>query len=118
MQELSDSCFIGTGTGTDAVVVNITLNFVMLTAFLFSSISSKAPIRVSVYNPEWDHKKWSEYPNLRNIELLLRRVGDVQWQSALNPSGNRIYFSKRPPKVEFHSFIMLFSCRAFRVRTE
>ncbi len=61
--------------------------------------SSKAPVRVTVSNPEWDTKKWSEYANLVYIELLFRRIGEVAWHSALNPAGARIYLSKDVPEV-------------------
>ncbi len=69
--------------------------------FIFSSDD---PVPVTIINPSWDYMKWSEYPNLSNIELLFRRVGDVDWLSALDPSGNRIYPAKAPPEVlEFTS---------------
>jgi hypothetical protein len=61
--------------------------------------SSKAPVRVTVSNPEWDTKKWSEYANLVYIELMFRRIGDVTWHSALTPAGARIYISKNVPEV-------------------
>jgi hypothetical protein len=54
---------------------------------------------VSISNPEWDFAKWSEYPNLQGIELLYRRVGDSEWQHALNADSARIAFDTVVPEV-------------------
>ena len=61
--------------------------------------SSKEPVTVSVENPEWDVLRWSQYKNLHSIELLFRRIGDLEWNSALNPTGGRIYIPIRVPEV-------------------
>ena len=57
------------------------------------------PVEVVVYNPAWDTTKWSEYPNLSHIQLMYRRVGDVEWRSALDQALNRIIFSTTVPAV-------------------
>ena len=75
----------------------------------FFFFSSDDPVTVTVINPSWDYMKWSEYPNLSNIELLFRRVGDVEWLSALDPSGNRIYPAKSPPEVLDFALISLYA---------
>jgi hypothetical protein len=54
---------------------------------------------VTVNNPEFDVKRWAAYPNLKFIELLFRRVGEVEWHSALSPTGARIYIQTRVPEV-------------------
>ena len=54
---------------------------------------------MSVENPEWDTISWAAYKNLNNIELLFRRVDDLEWHSALNPTGGRIYIPIRVPTV-------------------
>ncbi len=66
------------------------------TEFIFSP---NALVEVTIYNPAWDTAKWSEYPNLSFIRLLYRRVGDVEWRSALDQTFNRIFFSKTVPTV-------------------
>ena len=61
--------------------------------------SPDAPVQVYIYNPEWDTAKWSEYSNLDNIQLLWRRVGDVDWHNALDETLNRVYFATSVPAV-------------------
>ena len=57
---------------------------------------------VNIYNPQWDYVKWSEYPNLNNILLWYRRIGDAEWRSALDASYNPISFKFIVPSVWHH----------------
>ena len=50
-------------------------------------------MQVYIYNPEWDIATWSQYSNLENIQLLWRRVGEVDWHNALDDTLSRVYFS-------------------------
>ncbi len=61
--------------------------------------SPKALVEVSIFNPEWDFTAWSDYGNLKYIELLYRREGDVEWSHALNSAYNRIHFDTVVPAV-------------------
>jgi hypothetical protein len=71
----------------------------MITNWTDVLFSPNALVEVVVYNPAWDTTKWSEYPNLSFIRLLYRRVGDVEWRSALDQTFNRIFFSQTVPAV-------------------
>jgi hypothetical protein len=64
---------------------------------------------VTVFNPEWDFTKWSEYANLRDIQLLYRRAGDSQWHAALDQAFNRVYFAKTVPEVYLLKLFFLVS---------
>jgi hypothetical protein len=86
----------------------VLLHFNSHDLLFYSSCSSKEPVTVTMVNPEFDSKAWSSYPNLAYIELKFRRIGNVEWHSALNPSGGRIYVQTRVPAVRSIVFFSSF----------
>ena len=61
--------------------------------------SLNAPVTVSIYNPQWDFAKWSEYPNLHSIALMYRRADHSEWSHALDESNSPIFFQYILPMV-------------------
>jgi hypothetical protein len=53
---------------------------------------------INIFNPEWDFAKWSEFENLKSIELLYRRVGDSEWRNGLDEDSARISFETLVPE--------------------